>query len=175
MREWMQVHFIIRREGEPLYAEITAEVNTHDLRREGPFRRALTKAITEWIRVSEDGKEAWEYSGRDFNVGDLSSYENDPVLEKQMKDQGIRRLQVGTIGDESACSDWVFDTVLVDETVLDVEEEDDRPNRSKCNECAHLVADHDEVGCHATYDTLLPQHGYECGCSVTKEDLHGKA
>lgn len=34
----------------------------------------LKAAVTEWVTTTEVGKKAWDYSGRDLNIGDLAGY-----------------------------------------------------------------------------------------------------
>lgn len=37
--------------------------------------KALIKAVSYWVTNSKDGKECWNYSAEDLNIGDLASYE----------------------------------------------------------------------------------------------------
>jgi hypothetical protein len=39
--------------------------------------KALTTLLTQWVKDTDEGKKAWEYSGGDFNIGDLASYEGE--------------------------------------------------------------------------------------------------
>jgi hypothetical protein len=38
--------------------------------------KTIQDAVTEWVRSTEDGKEGWKISCEDFNIGDLSQYED---------------------------------------------------------------------------------------------------
>lgn len=47
--------------------------------------QALTASVTNWIKETEEGREAWEESCEDFNVGDLFLQSREllrPFLEK---------------------------------------------------------------------------------------------
>ena len=70
-----KVEFIVRRNSsdELTYAVVKAEVEKPEQATERGFLALLTKALTEWKNTTADGKQEWESSVEDFNVGDLSN------------------------------------------------------------------------------------------------------
>jgi hypothetical protein len=82
----------------------------------------LIKGITEWVKNTEDGQKAWVYSASDFNVGDLGSYlYKGSTIFPFLQDAGVFFLDLDIIGTGDYASDYVYDTVLVDELQLDNE------------------------------------------------------
>jgi hypothetical protein len=77
----------------------------------------LRKAITRWMCETKKGKEAWEDSGADFNIGDLSASHMDDKgpdesLVPYLEAQGVCDLDVDQLDPDA---DWTYDTVLCDE------------------------------------------------------------
>ncbi len=76
----------------------------------------VVRAVTTWMKTTEDGKQAWDYAGDDFNVGDLTSHyvANDPndPLTVALTNEGVKELRI----EEPALSEswWGYDAVLVD-------------------------------------------------------------
>lgn len=77
----------------------------------------VCRAVTKWVNTSTTGAKAWEYSGRDLNIGDLASYLGDPQLMRCFRDEGIQGFVLRDLPD--ADKYWHYDTVLVN--VMDVE------------------------------------------------------
>lgn len=77
----------------------------------------VCRAVTKWVNTSTDGAKAWEYSGRDFNIGDLASYLHEDELWVCMAEEGIQGFVLRDLPD--ADKYWYYDTVLVN--VMDVE------------------------------------------------------
>lgn len=50
----------------------------------------IEKAVTRWMLETQDGQNAYEYAGDDFNIGDFVSYSLDEYLEAE----GISNLEV---------------------------------------------------------------------------------
>lgn len=116
--------FIVTRPGEhggiQTVATVTARVTHEDLTEEKPFLEALTHAITQWIKYTSAGREAWKNSSEDFNIGDLSMHLDEGLMD-YMKEEGIKTLNINVMDvQERFCRDWTFDTVLVNG--MDLEE-----------------------------------------------------
>ncbi len=75
------------------------------------FLEKLKKAVTQWIKVNPDGKQAWVYSGEDFNFGDLSSYCQTEAFQNILSLQGIFEFDMEVISKDGISLD--FDEVLV--------------------------------------------------------------
>jgi hypothetical protein len=84
---------------------------------------AVTRGVTKWMLSSAEGRKAWEYSGEDFNVGDLASW----LGEEDLVDCLLRERVVGLTIEQldNFNADWVYDTVLVN--VAELEEVSDLP------------------------------------------------
>lgn len=111
------VRFVVRRESikENTFAVVSAVVKDEKLRKEKHFLEQLRKAITEWVKTTKDGKEAWEASSEDFNVGDLVDHTMcESFLDILQGKYGIRDLHIVTNSQDDA-GNWHYDTVLVDE------------------------------------------------------------
>ena len=75
----------------------------------------LRRALHEW-QQTPDGRESWELSSHDFNLGDLSNepYHLDP-LRSFLERHGIRGLEIGVHSCDFTMSDqWVYDSHLMD-------------------------------------------------------------
>ncbi|MCL4296233.1 MAG: hypothetical protein KJ077_10915 [Anaerolineae bacterium] len=91
--------------------------------RDGPqFLARLKTALTQWVNTTENGRKAWAEAAEDFNVGDLSLWQENPVLVEILKAHGLHELKVEVIATQGA-SDWVFDTVLVNWDELEENDE----------------------------------------------------
>jgi hypothetical protein len=84
----------------------------------------LKKAITEWINTTEEGHNAWKQSLFQFNIGDLSQYNlsygdtTNPLYQILLR-HGIKDLIIDVFTDNwQDLQDWDFDTVLVEDTVI---------------------------------------------------------
>ena len=65
----------IRMDGARVDVLRVVEITT-DARTKGEAMQRLTRAIDQWIRNTDEGREAWAESSEDFNVGDLAGYLN---------------------------------------------------------------------------------------------------
>lgn len=74
------------------------------------FKETLKAAVTDWIEIGS-GKEAWEDSSGDFNVGDLANWTGNADLIFILAQYGIMDLDIDVFSDESM-PDWTFDEVL---------------------------------------------------------------
>lgn len=73
-------------------------------------KEAVKCAVTDWINTTVDGKDEWEESSEDLNVGDLSGCYSS-TLKPFLKKYGILELDIQTCSRESMHS-WEFDDVL---------------------------------------------------------------
>lgn len=77
----------------------------------------LKSAITSWIKSTDEGKDAWNESRGDFNIGDFASYCNNDSMKQCLVDEGLLSVNVTII--DSANEHIPFDTILADEDELD--------------------------------------------------------
>jgi len=87
----------IRMDGARVDALRVVEITT-DARTKSEAMRRLTRAIDQWIRNTDEGREAWAESSEDFNVGDLAGYLDGcgkavPSLQHYLKGEGIARIK----------------------------------------------------------------------------------
>ena len=70
----------------------------------GASLERLKRAVSSWIQETEEGKEAWEQSGNDLNIGDLvCCYQSGMLLP-----YGIEALNV-SVGEDVVTT---YDTIL---------------------------------------------------------------
>ena len=82
-----------------------------------PFLAALKAALTQWVQTTDGGKEAWEESNEDFNIGDLSNQSLEPINEILAK-QGVRITDIEVHSMDGTSEGWSYDTVLVNASEL---------------------------------------------------------
>lgn len=78
----------------------------------------LTAAVTQWVKETKAGRDAWRDSSEDFNIGDLPAYLGDADLQTRLKAQGVYDLETTLITDNDQQEGWIYDTVLVDRSTL---------------------------------------------------------
>lgn len=85
---------------------------------------ALTAAITQWIRTTEEGRQAWAYSSNDFNIGDLvgGDHHKNPDLKRLLAERGIEIADVTVADSDGDALD--YDTVLVNQNELPGDDDD---------------------------------------------------
>jgi hypothetical protein len=125
------IEVIIPREEFPVktIAVVRAKV-TDKVRNATELREAITAAVTEWHASDcPEAKKAWEYSGDDFNIGDLESYawtvadkegpEGDDgwwlshcKLPQFLESHGVENLSIEIADVNDSSSEWNFDTPL---------------------------------------------------------------
>lgn len=73
---------------------------------------ALKRAVTKWVATTDEGKNVWEWSSQDLNIGDLHAYDafDDRTLQMLLAEEGLlfKSLEGGQ-GEEFA-----YDAVLSD-------------------------------------------------------------
>ena len=87
----------IRMDGARVDVLRVVEITT-DARTKGEAMQRLTRAIDQWIRNTDEGREAWAESSEDFNVGDLAGYLDGcgkavPSLQHYLELEGIVRIK----------------------------------------------------------------------------------
>jgi len=118
-----KVEFIVVRASisELTFARIDATVTREELTREVVFLKALQGALTQWAAGTSEGKEAWEDSSEDFNVGDLSYEIGDESMKPYLEKAGIAYLNIGVECHVIRTLAWSYDTVLMDRETLKAE------------------------------------------------------
>lgn len=78
-------------------------------------KQAVIAAATTWShsKSGADATEEHRTKGWDFNIGDLSSYLDDPALQQTLRDNGIATLTIDTV-DGPEYLEWDFDDPVVD-------------------------------------------------------------
>jgi hypothetical protein len=141
---------IVERPWEPgTFAIVTAELFNEDEAREvtdhvtcfsGSERAATTSvqgntlrdhiklALSHWFTTTDAGREAWESSADDFNIGDLCHSLGDEELEASLRRHGIAQLTIDTYSSEGSGHAWTYDEVLATDearAALDNEDNDE--------------------------------------------------
>lgn len=90
------------------------------------FKSNLTAALTKWAKTTEEGRDAWDESSQDFNVGDLSNadYEDNP-LKAILAEFGIKNLSVSVYSDDDSPT-WGYDDVLIDGDAIAAADDDEQ-------------------------------------------------
>jgi hypothetical protein len=92
-------------------AEKTQQVDTVDT-----LYERIVRAVTTWMKTTEEGRKAWEYASDDFNIGDFANYydADDPgdPLTVALAVEGVKDLRI----EEPDLSEswWGYDASLVD-------------------------------------------------------------
>lgn len=71
----------------------------------------LKRAVTDWAANHATGREAWQASGEDYNIGDLVTDLADESLVRCLAARGISHVRELTTG----CKAFDYDAVLMDE------------------------------------------------------------
>lgn len=88
-------------------AENTQTVDTVDA-----LYERVVRAVTNWMKSTDEGRKAWKYASDDFNVGDLASYLGDDDLLRFLANEGVKDLR---IDDADLSESWSgYDASLVD-------------------------------------------------------------
>ena len=78
----------------------------------------IVTAVTNWVKDTVEGAEAWTFSSEDFNIADLSSElchpESRKVIAPFLTEQGVYNLEIDIFGDSDAPANYNYDTVLVE-------------------------------------------------------------
>ena len=112
-----QVQFVVPRDSrdEVTFAVIHARVSLKAQKKGmgiNEFLDALKQAVTNWIKTTTEGRQAWENSSQDFNIGDLAN-ENIGPINAYLKHHGIAIDDINVFSMDCSAGCWEFDTVLV--------------------------------------------------------------
>jgi hypothetical protein len=102
----------VRHEGVDVIDALMVVGVDHDGRFKDPREafNAVRDAVTAWMVGSADGREAWEQSGEDFNIGDLLAGGCSGSLRPFLEDRGISDLRADyQLGENEEVH---YDTVL---------------------------------------------------------------
>jgi hypothetical protein len=97
---------------ETTFAIVTAP-RIQDLQSARHLVSRFTEAVTAWVRDTEEGKEAYKESDRDYNVGDLANDVDEPTLAPYLAAQGLFNVEIEIRSDEDFQDTWSYDTRLV--------------------------------------------------------------
>ena len=81
----------------------------------------ITKAVTKWVKETENGQIAWKASSEDFNIGDLHGVISFPTCEDAkslypyLQEEGVFNLRIEIVSSHDYAHNYTYDTVLVDE------------------------------------------------------------
>jgi EAL domain-containing protein (putative c-di-GMP-specific phosphodiesterase class I) len=90
----------IRRDGVSIDQLVVVRFEHNDtLLRPDQVTNAFERAVTEWVKTTDNGRSAWEQSSEDLNIGDLlCGYYGSPTFNKELNpllsEQGIRDWKV---------------------------------------------------------------------------------
>lgn len=99
--------------GNPVFVVVSCD-KTRQIENGNQLEEALVRAVTNWIKTTEEGKAAFQYATDDLNIGDLLSHLDDENLARAMENEGIKSFQVM----QPDVCDWNYDTPLVDTNSL---------------------------------------------------------
>ena len=102
----MRHHLTFTRSNEPLIARVEIESSEDS---PNVVLENLKKAITDWVDNTNEGKEIYEDSSEDFNIGDLDHYWDDDTLEPYLIQYDVEIIEIDILS-ESVVD---FDTQLV--------------------------------------------------------------
>ena len=106
---------ILRRVSENRIALITCDSH---LKTQELIMKAISKAVTHWVKTTKEGMNEWILSSYDLNIADLSNLTAD-YLNSSLVKQGIYNLEIDLYGEDDYPEDFTYDTVLVLEEELD--------------------------------------------------------
>lgn len=103
---------VLRNSGDEItFADVSCQTDREMTDTE--LREAVSKAVSEWIAETEDGKKAWEYSCEDFNIGDLACRGIDDDLKEKLEKVGVYELHISTHSFEANWpTPWSYDDIL---------------------------------------------------------------
>ena len=108
----MKYQTIVVRHDRSSVAVINADCD-EDIINDSTFCISVIKAVTRWIKGTQEGESALNRSSNDFNVGDLSNELDNPDLQAYLAEQGIENLEINTYDCGFGNLFWDYDTVLV--------------------------------------------------------------
>lgn len=120
-KRYLYIPFI-RQDGLDIDTLAIVKVEAKDSLTSDDCVEVLKKVVTKWAKETEDGKDCWEQSGHDLNIGDLSLYESDfsKWAKPSLKKAGITDFEIPM--NVSVHSTRPFDELLVDAGDIESEE-----------------------------------------------------
>jgi hypothetical protein len=89
------------------------------------IRHKIRHAVTEWMKTSPEGRQAWKDASEDFNVGDLSNHLADRDLQRCLSQRGVENLTIDVHSSSNRPDPyWTYDLVLPDAWVLEQSQEE---------------------------------------------------
>lgn len=79
----------------------------------------ILKAVTAWVQDTHEGREAYEESGRDYNIGDFAADCGGHIVETLLQEYGIIDIEVELFCIDDFQSNWTYDMALVGEAVTE--------------------------------------------------------
>ena len=110
----VRIPFIRTEEGKVSTLAILRVTLTHKLSTEAIIK-TLTKLLTQWVKETKEGANAWKQSSEDFNIGDLALFEgnfNQWVSHTTLRAAGIMDYAIEMVDDVDGSVD--YDLPLVD-------------------------------------------------------------
>ena len=71
----------------------------------------ICDCVASWINDTKEGLEAWDQSGEDLNIGDLSMYDGDQMLINRFVTAGLFNVKVAA-NEVEVLDDFTYDTIL---------------------------------------------------------------
>jgi len=112
---------LVPRERENRLAIVSCD-KTREIQDSNDLLRQLCAAISDWVKNTQEGLEAWKQSCCDFNIGDLDLYYGyaSSSVKSYIESSGIFNFHIKIFGnDDMLNGNWSYDTILVE---LDEEE-----------------------------------------------------
>lgn len=123
---------VIRDSADELTYAFVAADQAGEIRNAGALRTAIVKAVTEWMQTTSGGKQAWETTNQDFNVGDLSLELSEVSLRALLEKHGVRHLTIN-VHSCGHSSPWVW---TYDDHLFDVAAVEEAFSEKKKNEAS---------------------------------------
>ena len=85
--------------------------------------QAVITAVTAWVQNTTEGREAYNRTAADFNIGDLSQESLLPpsALGLYLEEQGVVNLAIETHVHDYGSVGWTYDQHLVNDAAIDAD------------------------------------------------------
>lgn len=110
---------IIKREAadECTFAVVTA-ICDEQIKNPRQLQEVIVQGVTKWMAETKEGREAFQRTSGDFNIGDLSTELTDDWLDRFFQDAGLEDLDIETFCEHAFNAGWHYDTLLFDEIAV---------------------------------------------------------
>ena len=115
-----KIEFLLVREGESTQAVVS--LNTPLELSPDQAMQKICDCVANWINDTESGKKAWDESGEDFNIGDLSMYDSDQMLINRFMVAELFNVKVAA-NEVPLLNSFTYDSVLPRRSKMFVEPE----------------------------------------------------